>query len=168
MAFKYRVNFMGEGEIYKSPPPITTGSRDANLRIAPRPDHATSTISELPSPCMVERYGATKARKIALTFDDGPDPQYTPFILDILRRKHVPATFFIVGSNGQRYPELIERALADNHEIGNHTYTHPAVFSISPAQLRLEVSGTERLLQATTIGRRCCSVHRTAPTLIRP
>jgi cellulose synthase/poly-beta-1,6-N-acetylglucosamine synthase-like glycosyltransferase/peptidoglycan/xylan/chitin deacetylase (PgdA/CDA1 family)/spore germination protein YaaH len=149
MAFKYRVNFIGEGEIYR----VAASHHDGRRDVTYEPHRGLITderYQELPSPCMVERYGSTKARKIALTFDDGPDPKYTPFILDILRRKHVPATFFIVGSNGQRFPELIERELADNHEIGNHTYTHPAVFAVSTAQLRLEVSGTERLLQATT------------------
>ena len=149
MAFKYRVNFTGEGEIYKVAAPHRDGNRDVKYDT----QHGLITderYQELPSPCMVERFGATKDRKIALTFDDGPDPKYTPFILDILRRKHVPATFFIVGTMGQRYPELIEREFADNHELGNHTYTHPKVFSISTAQLRLEVSGTESLLQAAT------------------
>ncbi len=105
---------------------------------------------ELPSPCMVERFGATKARTIALTFDDGPDPKYTPFILDILRRKHVPATFFIVGTNGQRYPELIERELDDSTKSAITPTRIRRCSAISTAQLRLEVSGTERLLQAAT------------------
>ncbi len=149
MTFKYRVNFTGDGEIYKVASPHRDGHRDVTYENQ-RGLITDERYQELPSPCMVERFGAAKARTIALTFDDGPDPKYTPFILDVLRRKHVPATFFIVGTNAQRYPELIERELQDNHEIGNHTYTHPKVFSISTAQLRLEVSGTERLLQATT------------------
>jgi cellulose synthase/poly-beta-1,6-N-acetylglucosamine synthase-like glycosyltransferase/peptidoglycan/xylan/chitin deacetylase (PgdA/CDA1 family)/spore germination protein YaaH len=148
MAFQYRANFMGAGEIYRVAAPHRDGRRDVSYD----PDRGLITqerYTELPSPCMVQRFG-TNDRKMALTFDDGPDPKYTPFILDILRRKHAPATFFIVGSNGQRFPELVEREVADNHELGNHTYTHPRVSAISSAQLRLEVSGTERLLQAMT------------------
>lgn len=148
MAFEYRANFMGEGEIYK----VVASHRDGSRDVSYDPQRGLITqerYKELPSPCMIQRFG-TRERKIALTFDDGPDPRYTPLILDILRRKQVPATFFIVGSNGERYPELVAREVDDNHEVGNHTYTHPRVSAVSEAQLRLEVSGTERLLQAAT------------------
>ena len=148
MAFEYRANFMGEGEIYKVAAPRKDGSRDV-FYDSNRGLITDERYKEFPSPCMVQRFG-TRARKIALTFDDGPDPRYTPLILDILRRKQVPATFFIVGSNAERYPELVEREVDDHHEVGNHTYTHPRVSSVSEAQLRLEVSGTERLLQVVT------------------
>lgn len=62
--------------------------------------------------------------KIALTFDDGPHPVYTPLILDILKEYGVQATFFVIGENAERYPDLIRRILAEGHEIGNHTYLH--------------------------------------------
>ena len=62
--------------------------------------------------------------KIALTFDDGPHPQYTPLILDILREYNVHATFFLIGENAERNPELVRRILREGHEIGNHTYLH--------------------------------------------
>jgi cellulose synthase/poly-beta-1,6-N-acetylglucosamine synthase-like glycosyltransferase/peptidoglycan/xylan/chitin deacetylase (PgdA/CDA1 family) len=65
------------------------------------------------------------ARTIVLTFDDGPDPVWTPKILDVLRRQHVPATFFLLGSQMLRYPSLVRRELADGNEIGNHSFTHP-------------------------------------------
>ncbi len=142
------MNFSGEGEIYKVASPHRDGSRDV-VYDSNRELITQERYKVLPSPCMIQRFG-TRDRKIALTFDDGPDPRYTPFILDILRKKQAPATFFIVGSNGERYPELVARELNDNHEIGNHTYTHPRVSAVTTAQLRLEVSGTERLLQATT------------------
>jgi cellulose synthase/poly-beta-1,6-N-acetylglucosamine synthase-like glycosyltransferase/peptidoglycan/xylan/chitin deacetylase (PgdA/CDA1 family)/spore germination protein YaaH len=148
MAFKYRVNFMGEGEIYK----VATCRRDGSRDVLYDPARRLITqehYRELPSPCMVQRFG-TRERKMALTFDDGPDPSYTPLILDILRRKQAPATFFVVGSNGKRFPELVAREVDDHHEVGNHTYTHPKVSAISVAQLRLEVSATDRLLQAVS------------------
>jgi len=63
-------------------------------------------------------------RTVALTFDDGPDPVWTPRILAILRRYHVPATFFVVGTHAASYPGLIRQELADGAEIGSHTYTH--------------------------------------------
>jgi cellulose synthase/poly-beta-1,6-N-acetylglucosamine synthase-like glycosyltransferase/peptidoglycan/xylan/chitin deacetylase (PgdA/CDA1 family) len=63
-------------------------------------------------------------RTVALTFDDGPDPLWTPRILAILRRYHVPATFFVVGTHAASYPGLIRQELADGAEIGSHTYTH--------------------------------------------
>ena len=62
--------------------------------------------------------------KIALTFDDGPHPIYTPIILDILKEYGVQATFFVIGENAERHPDLIRRILAEGHEIGNHTYLH--------------------------------------------
>lgn len=62
--------------------------------------------------------------KIALTFDDGPHPQYTPLILDILKEYNVHATFFLIGENAERNPELVRRILREGHEIGNHTYLH--------------------------------------------
>ena len=62
--------------------------------------------------------------KIALTFDDGPHPQYTPLILDILREYNVHATFFLIGENAERNPELVRRVVREGHELGNHTYLH--------------------------------------------
>lgn len=61
---------------------------------------------------------------IALTFDDGPHPKYTPMILDILKKYGIRATFFAVGENAEQYPELIKRCLREGHEIANHTYSH--------------------------------------------
>jgi len=64
------------------------------------------------------------ARTVALTFDDGPDPRWTPAVLAVLRRYHVPATFFLVGAHAAAYPGLVRAELADGNEVGSHTYTH--------------------------------------------
>ncbi len=63
-------------------------------------------------------------KTIYITFDDGPIPEATPFILDTLKRYNIKATFFMVGDNARRYPELLERVRAEGHRIGNHTFHH--------------------------------------------
>ena len=81
--------------------------------------------------------------KIALTFDDGPHPRYTPQILDILDEYNIKATFFVVGVNAKYYPEALELIAQRGHEIANHTYTHPHVSSIDTEKLKREVEDCE-------------------------
>ena len=89
-------------------------------------------------------------KKIALTFDDGPDPRWTPQILDILHRYHVPATFFVVGENAEAHPGLLAREWNEGMEIGNHSYTHPEMDQISPLRTKLELDATQRVIEAMT------------------
>ncbi|MFG2121973.1 bifunctional polysaccharide deacetylase/glycosyltransferase family 2 protein [Streptomyces sp. NPDC048710] len=84
-----------------------------------------------------------QARTIALTFDDGPDPVWTPRILDVLRRNHVHATFFVVGTQVVAHPELVRRIVADGHQIGIHTFTHPDLARLAPWQRSLELRETQ-------------------------
>ena len=84
-----------------------------------------------------------KTRTIALTFDDGPDPVWTPRILDVLRRNHVRATFFVVGTEVVDHPELVRRIVADGHQIGIHTFTHPDLSRLAPWQRSLELRETQ-------------------------
>jgi len=63
---------------------------------------------------------------VALTFDDGPDPRWTPRILEMLRQYHARATFFVIGSQAAQHPDLLRRMHAEGHEVANHTYTHAA------------------------------------------
>lgn len=74
--------------------------------------------------CRVFSHGDGGSARIALTFDDGPDPELTPRVLDILEKNNVKATFFVIGQNAERFPDIIDRELAAGHEIGNHTYSH--------------------------------------------
>ncbi len=94
--------------------------------------------------------GGSGVRKVALTFDDGPDPTWTPLILDVLKREGVKATFFIVGSRAELYPYLVRRIVDEGHELGNHTYTHSNVATISGQQMRLELNATQRLIETVT------------------
>lgn len=108
------------------------------------------TYSRLPTPFVVDRWGASDPKKLALTFDDGPDPSWTPRILDILKAEHVPATFFIIGENALEHPFLLKRLVAEGHELGNHTYSHPNLAITGPGQTTFELNATQRLVEAYT------------------
>ncbi|MEU9157386.1 bifunctional polysaccharide deacetylase/glycosyltransferase family 2 protein [Streptomyces sp. NPDC048417] len=84
-----------------------------------------------------------KVGTIALTFDDGPDPVWTPRILDVLRHNHVHATFFVVGTQVVAHPELVRRIVAEGHQIGIHTFTHPDLSRLAPWQRSLELRETQ-------------------------
>ena len=89
-----------------------------------------------PSPYTIEYYGY-KPGVVALSFDDGPDPNWTPKILDILKEKGVHATFMMIGEQAQDNVSLMKRVMDEGHEIGNHTWTHPDISEISPGQVQL-------------------------------
>ncbi len=89
-------------------------------------------------------------RRIALTFDDGPDPRWTPKIAAILRREHVPATFFVIGSAASRHPDLIRLLVHDGNELGNHTFTHVALSNGPGWQRRLQLDLTEAAIVGIT------------------
>ena len=100
-----------------------------------------------PTPFVITHSGALDEKVLCLTFDDGPDNQFTPQILDILKEMHVPATFFVIGVNAEKYPDLIKREYAEGHELGNHTYTHPNIAATSPLRTELELSTTQRIIE---------------------
>lgn len=87
---------------------------------------------------------------VALTFDDGPSVTDTPRLLDILRDKKVTATFFVVGERAEQHPEIVRRARAEGHLVGNHTWSHPSLFCfLTPARLRAEIERGEESVQRT-------------------
>ncbi|MBK8750473.1 MAG: glycosyltransferase [Candidatus Competibacteraceae bacterium] len=148
--FAYGLDYEGQGEILRVTAQPHSGSRDLNFD--PKRNLITSEqFTTFPSPYILTRQGSQE-RKIVLTFDDGPDPQYTPQILDALRQAGVHATFFIIGANAELHPDLLRRTVDEGHEIGNHTFTHPNISVISPTQFELELSATQRLL-ASVVGR---------------
>jgi peptidoglycan/xylan/chitin deacetylase (PgdA/CDA1 family) len=88
---------------------------------------------------------------VALTFDDGPSPDVTVQVLDILSQKDAKATFFVVGRQVERHPELVRRAIAEGHVVANHTYSHPALFCfLSPRRLREEIERTQEVIYRAT------------------
>jgi cellulose synthase/poly-beta-1,6-N-acetylglucosamine synthase-like glycosyltransferase/peptidoglycan/xylan/chitin deacetylase (PgdA/CDA1 family) len=97
-----------------------------------------------PRTYVIEQYGY-HPNQVALSFDDGPDPKWTPKILDILRDKGVKGTFMLIGAEAQSNIGLMKRVVREGHEIGNHTWTHPDISEISSQQLDLELKLTERL-----------------------
>jgi peptidoglycan/xylan/chitin deacetylase (PgdA/CDA1 family) len=103
----------------------------------------------LPTKYVIRKYGY-KPGKIVLTFDDGPDPDFTPRILDILKREKVPAAFFVVGSMGEKNIQLLKRIYDEGFEIGNHTFFHPDISTVSLERVNLELNSTRKLIESVT------------------
>lgn len=95
------------------------------------------------------RYVPVNAKVIALTFDDGPDAKFTPPVLDVLRAYRAKATFFVVGTQIEYYPDVLRQVAAAGHEIGSHTYSHPRLGGISQDRLRKELERSADLIRET-------------------
>jgi len=93
---------------------------------------------------------SSSEKVVALTFDDGPSPVWTPRILDVLKEAQVKATFFMLGMHAQRYPDVARRVAEEGHEIGNHTYDHHGVFYYKPEELNREVRQAETIIESIT------------------
>src|ERR1700683_5120248 len=151
------VDMEGQGEILRIEERPTPGIRDLTI------DANTKLITDevfqsLPEPYRVARYGYSP-NKVALTFDDGPDPEWTPKILDVLKEEHATATFFLIGIQTDKFPGLAKRIYREGNTIGNHTFTHPDVSNISSTQFKVELNLTERLF---------ASLDGVRVTLLRP
>jgi cellulose synthase/poly-beta-1,6-N-acetylglucosamine synthase-like glycosyltransferase/peptidoglycan/xylan/chitin deacetylase (PgdA/CDA1 family) len=141
-------DYEGEGEFLRVEADPTPGARTFEV------DRSTGDIDDevythLPTNYVIRQFGYVPG-KVALTFDDGPDPEWTPQILDILKEKHVRATFFIIGGNAEANPGLVQRIVDEGHEVGNHTYTHPNLADTPTTAVALELNATQRLFQALT------------------
>lgn len=143
------VRYVGAGEILRVVSTPKDGRRSFRLR---EEDGfiASESYDAYPSQYKVARYGKPQGKKVAFTFDDGPDPRYTPQILAILRQHNVKATFFVTGKNALANPELLRQINSEGHEIGVHTFSHPDVNQISPLRFKLELHLTQRLIQELT------------------
>ncbi len=146
----------GDGEVLAVEGHSGTGVRTMRLDRAGFVE--TEEIVQPAGGYVVERAGAS-GRRVALTFDDGPDPDFTAQILDTLKSRNAIASFFVIGRQVQRLPELARRMANEGHEIGNHTWSHPDLAGLSESAIKMELATTGRVIEAVT-GRR--------PMLFRP
>lgn len=98
----------------------------------------------------LQRYGYTEGKRIALTFDDGPDPIYTPQLLDLLAQESAQASFLVVGSNVAKYPEIADRVVREGHTIGNHTFSHVDFDYVGNIEAKQQINQTQRMIVAAT------------------
>ena len=141
--------YSGEGEVLDIIGGPTSG------KITPELDASEFLISEenydsLPSKWLARKYGTKDKKKLVLSFDDGPDPVYTPEILDILSRENIPAAFFVVGINAENNIPIVKRIYREGHEIGNHTFTHPNIAKVSKKRAVIEMDATRLLIECIT------------------
>ena len=151
----YDVDTEGEGDILRIDRKMQHGQRTVTMDDDDTiPAQFRNIIAEdmtvLPLSYRVQQTGYHPG-EVALTFDDGPDPTWTPRILDILNRKHVTGAFFMIGASAQNNANLVRRVYREGHEIGNHTWFHPDISEISNANVDFELNITERLF-ASLIG----------------
>ncbi len=144
------VSHYGEGDVLR----IVDTPHEGKRNVWRRPDDDyEEQYQQYPSYFVVEASGmpSQPGRKmVAISFDDGPDPVYTPQVLDILKAKQATATFFVVGVNAEGRPDLLRREYAEGHLIGNHTYSHPNIATISEESTARQLSATQRLIEFAT------------------
>jgi cellulose synthase/poly-beta-1,6-N-acetylglucosamine synthase-like glycosyltransferase/peptidoglycan/xylan/chitin deacetylase (PgdA/CDA1 family) len=146
--YGYDIDFEGAGEVLQVAAEPQDGARD--LKVDGASGQITGEVyTTIPSGYVIRRAG-DRPGLAALTFDDGPDAEWTPRVLEILKRERVPATFFIIGENGMENPDLVRRIVAEGHDIGNHTFTHPNLGEIPGRLTDLELNATERLVESLT------------------
>ncbi|MED0973367.1 glycosyltransferase [Bacillus paramycoides] len=142
------VNYSGQGEILQIENERQNGLRD--YKVGKNGYLTDEVYQSLPSVYEVQRYGKPNGKQVVLTFDDGPDPKYTPEILDILKENKIKAAFFVLGENAQLNTSIVKRIYDEGHEIGNHTFKHPNVANTSLLRTKVELNTTQRLIQEIT------------------
>ncbi len=152
-----------EGQGNKTRPATTTAVTTATAKTTPHKTSPTRPAAKTTQPAIQPAVkvdpGLAQKKLVALTFDDGPHKTLTPRLLDILQKQEVKATFFVVGSRAKSYPGIVKRAAAEGHQIGNHTYSHKDLLSLSDAFIEREIWDTANLIAQIT-GQR--------PTALRP
>jgi chitooligosaccharide deacetylase len=125
-----------------------SGDEDRALRLRSGELTTTNALRAAVQPDGVFRVD-TAAPVVGLTFDDGPDPEFTPRVLDVIADKRATATFFLVGVNALAHRDLVARVLADGHTIGNHTFDHTSLETLAPGAVASEIDrGEEAIVTA--------------------
>lgn len=146
LTYGYDVDYDGAGELLTIQNTPQPGQRA--LTFDPKLNLITDeSFPQIPLGYLIERRGR-QPMKMSISFDDGPDPRYTPQILDILKHYNVKATFFLVGVEAESNIGLVRRLVNEGHEIGNHTFTHPNISDTSLRQLAIELNLTQRLFES--------------------
>ncbi|MDB5009781.1 MAG: glycosyl transferase family 2 [Mucilaginibacter sp.] len=143
-----KIYYDGDGEVLDLMTTPTPGKIDVKM------DTNNFVITnqryiKLPTKYVIKKYGYAP-KKIVLTFDDGPDPDYTPRILDIIKKEKVPAAFFVVGSMAEKNIQILRREYEEGYEIGNHTFFHPDISTIGIKRVILELNATRKLIESVT------------------
>ncbi|TDO22416.1 glycosyltransferase [Pedobacter duraquae] len=143
-----RIDYSGEGEILDLVSTPKAGKINLEL------DSTNFVIKNqqyvvLPTKYSIRRYGQAD-KKIVLTFDDGPDPVYTPQIIDILQKNNVPGSFFVVGIMAEQNMGLLLKEYNLGYEIGNHTFFHPDMSKVGPQRVKFELNATRKLIECVT------------------
>ena len=141
------ITSIASGEVVSLDPTVGDGTR---LFETVPDERVQSNYKVLPAYPTLFRAGGGSGHRVVLTFDDGPDPEWTPKILDILKAYRVKATFFILGREAEDHAELVRRIAEEGHEIGNHSFLHPNLAEVSDARIRLELNATQRLIESLT------------------
>jgi cellulose synthase/poly-beta-1,6-N-acetylglucosamine synthase-like glycosyltransferase/peptidoglycan/xylan/chitin deacetylase (PgdA/CDA1 family) len=105
--------------------------------------------SSYPTKSLLE-YKGQNNNNIAITFDDGPDPVITDKVLNILKEKSAKATFYLIGQNAARYPEIVKRIVREGHQIGNHSYSHSGLSNLQDQAIKDEIQETQNILKQIT------------------
>jgi peptidoglycan/xylan/chitin deacetylase (PgdA/CDA1 family) len=127
---------IGANTQYRQPAYVNRGLRNPTMNLPSEFGGATVTHSR----------GLSGQPHVAMTFDDGPHPQNTPRLLDILRARNIKATFYVIGQNVDRHPGIVRRIVAEGHEIGNHTYTHRKLTVLGNTEVENEMRKTEEAI----------------------
>ncbi|MFC6453576.1 MULTISPECIES: polysaccharide deacetylase family protein [Paenibacillus] len=124
-----------------APEPALSSTPISQTSITKEPVHHSSTVVNQVK--MAEK-------RVALTFDDGPDTKYTPRILDILKKHEIHATFFLIGDNARKHPQMVNRILEEGHVLGNHSWDHQLLTKQDAEQVQSEINKTDDLLKSIT------------------
>jgi peptidoglycan-N-acetylglucosamine deacetylase len=138
----------GNGNIFRATESWKEGER--SLQFDESGFITNETYISNPISSEFERLSQPGEKEIVLTFDDGPDPEYTESILEILEQYQVKASFFVIGNKVIHNQNIVRRMYREGHEIGNHTFSHPKTNEMSDKQLKLELNGTQRIIQGIT------------------
>ncbi len=146
-----------------TPKPLTDPPVPAmTLHLPVDPEINAASLAQsnfIPGKSLVYSNVYIKGRYLAMTFDDGPSAEYTATLLDELKKREIKATFFLVGQCVVDHPELVQRMVAEGHEVANHSWSHPAFGKMGDAAVRNEIQKTQDAIIAA------CGIK---PTLLRP